>query len=120
VPAADQVVPGPAALGPAHHGADLRSPLDERDDIDDDADDDDDNGIPKVTRGAGRQRDPPQDHQHRLFVKHELEQGEPLRAALMDPKDFVARGGGGEDSRSAVRLVTAGPARKIYFTFPLL
>lgn len=70
VPAADQMVPGPAALRPAHPGADLRPPLDE---------DDDDDGVAQVTGGAGRRRHPPQDHRHRLFVKHKLEQGEPLR-----------------------------------------
>ena len=72
VSAADQMVPGPAALGPAHPGADLRPPLDEGDD----------DRVPQVTRGAGHRRNPPQNHRHRLFVKHKLEQGESLRKAL--------------------------------------
>lgn len=76
MPAADQVVPGPAALGPAHPGADLRPPLDE--------DDDDDRDDAQVLRRTGHGRHPPQDHRHGLFFKHKLEQGEPLRVAPPD------------------------------------
>lgn len=67
VPAADQMVSGPAALRPAHSGADLRPPLDEGS-----------GRITQVTGGACGQRHPPQDHRHRFFIKHKLEQGEPL------------------------------------------
>lgn len=55
VSAVDQMVPGPAALGQAHAGADLRSPVDEDDD-------DDDDRVSQIARGAGRRRHPPQNH----------------------------------------------------------
>lgn len=84
VPAADQMVSGPAALRPAHSGADLRPPLDEGS-----------GRITQVTGGACGQRHPPQDHRHRFFIKHKLEQGEPLREALID-FSFVGVGGGGQ------------------------
>lgn len=80
VPAADQMVPGLAALRPAHAGADLRPPLDE----DDDDNDVVDARVAPVGRGAGRRRHPPQDHRHRLFVKHNLEQRESLKVDVMD------------------------------------
>lgn len=72
VPAADQMVPGSAALRPAHSGADLRPPLDEER-----------GGVAQVARGARGGRNPPQNHRHGLFVKHKLEQGKPLSTALM-------------------------------------
>lgn len=112
VPAADQMVPGPAALRPAHPGADLRPPLDE---------DDDDDGVAQVTGGAGRRRHPPQDHRHRLFVKHKLEQGEPLRNGSDGLKRLSGerRGlDGGSDiwtqGQQPVALHSAGLARKMY------
>lgn len=87
VPAADQMVSGPAALRPAHSGADLRPPLDEGS-----------GRITQVTGGACGQRHPPQDHRHRFFIKHKLEQGEPLREALID---FFCWGGG---AKKQIRL----------------
>lgn len=87
MPAADQMVPGFAALGPAHVGADLRPPLDE--------------GcgrrVSQITRGACRWRHPPADHRHRLFIKHKLEQREPLRVALNGLCELVGDGGGDMD-----------------------
>lgn len=62
------MVPGPAALRSAHFGADLRPPLDESD-----------IGVSQIARGAGRRWHPPQNHRHRLVVKHKLEQRESLR-----------------------------------------
>lgn len=106
------MVPGPAALRPAHPGADLRPPLDE---------DDDDDGVAQVTGGAGRRRHPPQDHRHRLFVKHKLEQGEPLRNGSDGLKRLSGerRGlDGGSDiwtqGQQPVALHSAGLARKMY------
>lgn len=88
VPAADQMVSGPAALRPAHSGADLRPPLDEGS-----------GRITQVTGGACGQRHPPQDHRHRFFIKHKLEQGEPLREAL---KDFFFVWGGGQKTNKTL------------------
>lgn len=84
VSAVDQMVPGPAALRQAHAGADLRSPVDE---------DDDDDRVSQIARGAGRRRHPPENHWHRLVIKHKLEQGEPLRMVGMDWKDFLGKEG---------------------------
>lgn len=95
VPAADQMVPGPAAFRPAYPGANCRPPLDEGN-----------NRITQITRGAGRRWHTAQDHRHRLFIKHKLKQGEPLRMALMDWKRLSGETRGGDggndmDSRPA-------------------
>lgn len=92
MPAADQMVSGPAALRPAHSGADLRPPLDEGS-----------GRITQVTGGACGQRHPPQDHRHRFFIKHKLEQGEPLREALIDFVFLLGLGVGGGQKKQ-IRL----------------
>lgn len=85
------MVPGLAAVRPAHPGADLRPPLDEG------ADD----GVAQVVAGgAGGGRHPPQDHRHGLFVKHKLQQGEPLRnggGSQTDCEQTFAGAGGWEE-----------------------